>query len=107
MIRPKTVSAHSSVSAIVEVRNASVGMGRFIRTCNLCRLATLAELSALMLRDIFDFLRIIYNFCIMSASLFGKCCDLLRLKSQLLAYSFPTLARHSGIAYHLILVLFY
>ena len=69
MFRSKTVSAHSaetSVSTIVFVRHVCSRMGRFIRTCNVCRRATWAESS--VLGDIFD-LRIIYNFSIISASL--------------------------------------
>ena len=48
-------------------------LGRIIRTCNVCQRATWAESSVLMLGDIFD-LRIIYNFFIISASVFPKLC---------------------------------
>ena len=73
---PKRVSV-SSVSAIVEVWHACARMGRFIRTCNVCWRATWAYSSVLMFGNIFD-LRIICNLGIISASLFGKFCDLLR-----------------------------
>ena len=76
----------SSVSAIVEVRPACSRMGRIIGTCNVYRRTTWTKSSVLMLGDIvessltpcFDW-RVIYNFGIISASLIGKFCDLLRL----------------------------
>ena len=89
MIRPKTVSAHwakSSISAIVEVRHACAHMGRFIHTCNMCRRATWAESSVLMLGNIFD-LYIIYNFLLYHYS--GNCVIYFNLH----AYSFRTLCK--------------
>ena len=93
MIPPKTVSAHWNR---LFLQSLKFGM-LVLRTWR----ATRAESSVLVMGDIFD-LRIIYNVGIVSASLFGKLCDLLRVT----CICFADPLRNSGIAYNFILILF-